>query len=344
MATFLKQSKFIISSAPGQAPSDLVGDDLIEEGADHELRQFTVPDGQHGRRLDIVLTGAISEFSRSYLQQIVESGMVKVNEVNVTKSSTRLRAGDRLVAELRPTPQTLAFKPEPMVLDTVFEDDHILVINKPAGLVVHPAPGNWSGTLLNGLLARDAGAGLLPRAGIVHRLDKETSGLMVVARTRQSMDALVRMIAAREVSRQYLAVGQKRWSGPAFQLVEAPVGRDPRNRLRMAVVDLSRQSGKLAATGIRLIQNGDHYCLVECALRTGRTHQIRVHMASLGHLLVGDALYGGAPAGGLARQALHAYHLAFMHPVTSQALTFRTPVPADMRGAMELLGLSYNSV
>ena len=325
------------------APSDLVGDDLIEEGADHELRQFTVPDGQHGRRLDIVLTGGLSEFSRSYLQQIVEAGMVKVNEMNVTKSSTRLRAGDRLVVELRPTPQTLAFKPEPMLLDAVFEDEHILVINKPAGLVVHPAPGNWSGTLLNGLLARDAGAGLLPRAGIVHRLDKETSGLMVVARTRQSMDALVHMIAAREVSRQYLAVGQKRWSGPAFQLVEAPVGRDPRNRLRMAVVDLSRQAGKLAATGIRLIQNGDLYCLVECALRTGRTHQIRVHMASLGHPLVGDALYGGAPAGGLCRQALHAYHLAFMHPVTAQALTFRTPVPADMLGAMKVLGLSYNS-
>ena len=325
------------------APSDLVGDDLIEEGADHELRQFTVPDGQHGRRLDIVLTGGLSEFSRSYLQQIVEAGMVKVNEINVTKSSTRLRAGDRLVVELRPTPQTLAFKPEPMLLDAVFEDEHILVINKPAGLVVHPAPGNWSGTLLNGLLARDAGAGLLPRAGIVHRLDKETSGLMVVARTRQSMDALVHMIAAREVSRQYLAVGQKRWSGPAFQLVEAPVGRDPRNRLRMAVVDLSRQAGKLAATGIRLIQNGDLYCLVECALRTGRTHQIRVHMASLGHPLVGDALYGGAPAGGLCRQALHAYHLAFMHPVTAQALTFRTPVPADMLGAMKVLGLSYNS-
>jgi 23S rRNA pseudouridine1911/1915/1917 synthase len=325
------------------APSDLVGDDLIEEGADHELRQFTVPDGQHGRRLDIVLTGGLSEFSRSYLQQIVEAGMVKVNEMNVTKSSTRLRAGDRLVVELRPTPQTLAFKPEPMLLDAVFEDEHILVINKPAGLVVHPAPGNWSGTLLNGLLARDAGAGLLPRAGIVHRLDKETSGLMVVARTRQSMDALVHMIAAREVSRQYLAVGQKRWSGPAFQLVEAPVGRDPRNRLRMAVVDLSRQAGKLAATGIRLIQNGDLYCLVECALRTGRTHQIRVHMASLGHPLVGDALYGGAPAGGLCRQALHAYHLAFMHPVTAQALTFRTPVPADMLGAIKVLGLSYNS-
>ncbi len=324
------------------APAEQAGDDLIEDGPDHELRKLTVPDGQHGRRLDVVLTGGISEFSRSYLQQIVESGMVRVNEAIVTKSSTRLRAGDQLIVELRPTPQTLAFKPEPMALDTVFEDEHILVINKPAGLVVHPAPGNWSGTLLNGLLARDAGAVLLPRAGIVHRLDKDTSGLMVVARTRQSMDALVRMIAAREVSRQYLAVGQRSWSGPAFQLVEAPVGRDPRNRLRMAVVDLSRHSGKVAATGIRLIQSGDHYCLVECTLRTGRTHQIRVHMASLGHPLVGDSLYGGAPAGGLFRQALHAYHLAFMHPVTSQALTFRTPVPADVRGAMDVLGLSYN--
>jgi 23S rRNA pseudouridine1911/1915/1917 synthase len=229
-----------------------------------------------------------------------------------------------------------------MLLDVVFEDKHLLVINKRAGLVVHPAPGNWSGTLLNGLLARDPGAGLLPRAGIVHRLDKDTSGLMVVARTRQTMDALVQMIAARQVSRQYLALGHRRWEGPEIRQVEAPVGRDPRNRLRMAVVDLTRNAGKSASTGIRLLQNCDRGCFVECTLQTGRTHQIRVHMASLGHPLVADVLYGGTQDAGLTRQALHAFRLAFSHPVTEQPLAFLAPLPDDMRVALQAWSLSYN--
>ncbi len=342
MATFLKQSKFIISTDPGDVPADESAEDLMEAGPEQELRQFAVPDSQHAQRLDRVLASLIPEFSRSYLQQGVESGLVTLNSVVVTKCALRLRAGDQVTVELRPTPQTQAFKPEPMPLEVVFEDPHLLVINKPAGLVVHPAPGNWSGTLLNGLLARDPGACLLPRAGIVHRLDKDTSGLMVVARSRQAMDALVQRIAAREVSRQYLALGHRRWTGPEFRQVEAPVGRDPRNRLRMAVVDLSRNAGKSASTGIRLLQNGEHGCLVECTLQTGRTHQIRVHMASLGHPLVADVLYGGAPAAGLARQALHAFRLAFNHPVTGQSLAFAAPLPPDIRAALQAWGLGYN--
>jgi 23S rRNA pseudouridine1911/1915/1917 synthase len=225
-----------------------------------------------------------------------------------------------------------------MTIDVVFEDEHLLVIDKPAGLVVHPAPGNWSGTLLNGLLARDSQAMLLPRAGIVHRLDKDTSGLMVVARTRATMDALVGKIAAREVSRQYVALAHRQWGGARVRHVDAPIGRDPRNRLRMAVVD----SGKPATTTFELLQEAEAGCWVRATLGTGRTHQIRVHMAHIGHPLVADELYGGAPAGGLARQALHAYRLAFDHPVSGRALEFHAPLPADLRQALGLWSLRYN--
>ena len=229
-----------------------------------------------------------------------------------------------------------------MALDVVFEDEHLLVVNKPAGLVVHPAPGNWSGTLLNGLLGRDPKAMLLPRAGIVHRLDKDTSGLMVVARTRAAMDALVAMIAARDVSRQYLALAHHAWTGPRQRQVEAAVGRDPRNRLRMAVVDLTHQAGKTASTGFTLLDNADKGCWVQCTLQTGRTHQIRVHMASIGHALVGDTLYGGHAVAGMERQALHAFRLAFEHPFTQAALEFYAPLPPDMTAALENWGLRYN--
>jgi len=338
----LKQTELIISTDPAQTALPGSSEDLGELGPEAELRALEVPAALHGERLDRVLAALVPEFSRSYLQQLVELGAVRVQGAPALKSAQRLKAGDALLVELRPTPQTQAFRPEPMALDVVFEDAHLRVINKPAGLVVHPAPGNWSGTLLNGLLARDAQAGQLPRAGIVHRLDKDTSGLMVVARTRQAMDALVQRIAAREVSRQYLALAHRPWTGPAERLVQSAIGRDPRNRLRMAVVDLSQHPGKPASTGIELLQNGEQGCWVRCTLQTGRTHQIRVHMASLGHPLVADELYGGKPAAGLQRQALHAFRLAFEHPVTGEALEFRAPLPDDLRQALAAWGLSYN--
>ncbi len=284
----------------------------------------------------------LSGFSRSYLQQLIAAGRVRRSGDASVKPSTRLRAGELLEIELHPTPQAQAFRPEPMALDVVFEDEHLLVVNKPAGLVVHPAPGNWTGTLLNGLLAHDAKAREVPRAGIVHRLDKDTSGLMVVARTRAAMDELVRRIAAREVHRQYLALGQGVWTGGVDRRVEAAIGRDPRNRLRMAVVDLNVQSGKLAATRFRLLQNAARGCLVQCTLETGRTHQIRVHMASLGHPLVADILYGGSAGAGMERQALHAVRLAFEHPVTGASMAFTAPIPADLGRALQTWGLRYN--
>ena len=260
----------------------------------------------------------------------------------VQKPSTRVRVGSAGTIELRPTQQSQAFKPEAMDLEVVHEDAHLLVVNKPAGLVVHPAPGNWSGTLLNGLLARDAGASRLPRAGIVHRLDKDTSGLMVVARTRETTEALVRLIAARDVRRQYLALAHRQWGGGGTRHVDAPIGRDPRNRLRMAVVDLAQHAGKTASTTFELLDNVDAGCWVRCTLQTGRTHQIRVHMASIGHPLVADTLYGGAPAAGLVRQALHACRLAFVHPVTAEPLDFRSSLPLDMAQALTEWGVRYN--
>lgn len=334
----MKHSELIISGAlAGEEPED-----SADTGPDLELRPLVFGAAQHGLRLDRALVELVPEFSRSYLQQLIDSGAVMVNGAVLRKPSTRIKAADRGSVELRPTPQSQAFKPETMPLAIVFEDEHLLVINKPAGLVVHPAPGNWSGTLLNGLLAHDAQALNLPRAGIVHRLDKDTSGLMVVARTRPTMDALVHAIAAREVGRQYLALAHRPWTGSARREVNAPIGRDPRNRLRMSVVDLERNSGKLARTDIELLQNCDQGCLVRCTLHTGRTHQIRVHMASIGHPLVADELYGGTAAADMRRQALHARRLAFTHPVTQQSLVFEARLPDDLRLALKQWGLSYN--
>jgi 23S rRNA pseudouridine1911/1915/1917 synthase len=296
----------------------------------------------HGERLDRALARLVPEFSRSYLQQLVESGAVRLRGVPATKPAQRVKAGEAGEIELRPTPQSQAFVAEDLPLAVLYEDEHLRIIDKPAGLVVHPAPGNWSGTLLNGLLAEDAQAAQLPRAGIVHRLDKDTSGLMVVARTRAAMDALVARIAAREVSRQYLALAHRPWVGNATRTVDAAIGRDARNRLRMAVVDAQQSGAKSARTDFELLANAEYGCWVRCVLHTGRTHQIRVHMASIGHPLVADTTYGGAPAAGLARQALHAYQLGFTHPVTGQAMRFSAPLPQDLRNALNAWGVSYN--
>lgn len=321
----------------------MIDSEEVEDAtAEVEWRKLSVSAEQHGARLDRALVDKAPEFSRSYLQQLIEAGLVTVNGQTVRKASVKAKAGDTLVIELRPTPQSQAFTPQAMALDVVFQDAHILVVNKPAGLVVHPAPGNWSGTLLNGLLAHDPAISVVPRAGIVHRLDKDTSGLMVVARTRAVMDALVQSIAARSVSRQYLAIAHRPWTGPATLTVDAAIGRDPRNRLRMAVVDLESQSGKTAKTDVVYIDNADTGCFVRCILHTGRTHQIRVHMASVGHPLVADAVYGGTCLAVMQRQALHAVRLAFAHPVTAQPLVFEVPPPEDFQALLTAWGLRYN--
>ena len=334
----MKNSGLIISS--GHDNEDL--EDRADAEPELELRPLVFGPAQHGLRLDQALVEMVPEFSRSYLQQLIQCGAVTLERPGACKASMRVKAVDRGNIELRPTPQSQAFKPEQMSLDIAYQDEHLLIINKPAGLVVHPAPGNWSGTLLNGLLAFDPKAVNLPRAGIVHRLDKDTSGLMVVARSRLVMDALIRAIAAREVGRQYLALAHHPCIGSTSRRVDQPIGRDPRNRLRMAVVDLGKYAGKLARTDIELVQNGDSGCLVRCTLHTGRTHQIRVHMASIGHPLVADELYGGAAAAGLQRQALHAFRLSLTHPVTHQQMVFCSDLPHDLNSALSQWGLSYN--
>lgn len=336
--TFLKNSGGIISGDP----SGMTLEDPEDALNAPEVRSFGVKPQAHGQRLDRTLADAAPEFSRSYLQQLLERGLVRCNGVVARKPAQKVRAGDLLQVELQPTQESLAFRPESIDLSVVHEDDDILIINKPAGMVVHPAPGNWTGTLLNALLARHPAFSQVPRAGIVHRLDKDTSGLMVVARHREAMDALVRAIAAREVHRQYVALAHGRWSGPATRRVDAPIGRDPRNRLRMAVVDLAQDAGKLAQTDISLLANLEDACWVRCVLHTGRTHQIRVHMASLGHPLVADALYGGKAAAGLTRQALHAEKLQLIHPRSGQPTTFIAQLPDDIRSGLDQWGLRYN--
>ncbi|WP_088282964.1 RluA family pseudouridine synthase [Ideonella sp. A 288] len=295
------------------------------DDAAHEWRHAVVPPDGHGQRLDHRLVIMAPEFSRSHLQGLVERGHAQVDGVVQTAASRKLKVGQRIDLELVPTAQSLAFRPEAMALNLVYEDEHLLVVDKPAGLVVHPAAGHWSGTLLNGLLAHHAGARMLPRAGIVHRLDKDTTGLMVVAKTLPAMTGLVRRIADREVRRIYLAlvVGEVKWAEAS---IDAPIGRDPGSRLRMAVV----ASGKPARTDVARLLATDGVTALRCRLHTGRTHQIRVHLAHRGFPLVADALYGGRPLRGLLRQALHATELAFEHPVDGRPMVFHSPLPADL--------------
>ena len=289
-----------------------------------------------------MLVAGVPEFSRSYLQQLLEDGAVSRMGLKQAKSSQKVKAGEVWTIELRATPQSQAFKPEKIPLHVVYEDAHLRVIDKPAGLVVHPAPGNWSGTLMNGLLGLDPQLTELPRAGIVHRLDKDTSGLMVVARTRLAMDALVHKIAARDIHRQYVAMSDRAWTSSKQKTVDLPIGRDPANRLRMAVVDLTRHSGKIAKTHFHVLSQNEQGSLVRCILETGRTHQIRVHMASLKLPLVGDTLYGGSIHALMPRQALHAERLSFDHPMSGQAMDFLSPLPADFQSLRQAWSLSYN--
>jgi 23S rRNA pseudouridine1911/1915/1917 synthase len=308
-------------------PDDLLGDAPPDDGP--ELRTHTVDVAGHGERLDKVLVTLAPEFSRSHLQGLVERGHVQVDGEVVALASRRLKLGQRIALELVPTAESLAFRPEPMALDVVFEDEHVLVLDKPAGLVVHPAAGNWTGTLLNGLLAHHALANALPRAGIVHRLDKDTSGLMVVGKTLAAVTALSREIAARTVRREYLALALGEIALGDVRVIEAPIGRDPVSRVRMAVV----AAGRPARTDVQALAVGGGVSAVRCTLHTGRTHQIRVHMAHIGHPLVGDATYGGRPLLGMLRQALHAHRLSFAHPVGRQPLDFQRPPPADLAAA-----------
>ena len=318
------------------------------EDADDARTQVRIEIGElfAGERLDKALSQLIPDVSRSRLQQWITAGAVRVNGATV-KSRHALVFGDVVEVEQQPAPDAAAFSPEPMPLDIVFEDDTILVLDKPPGLVVHPAAGNWSGTMLNGLLAYAPALAEVPRAGIVHRLDAGTSGLMVVAKTLPAQTALVRQLQARTVMREYWAVV---FGVPPLRgVVDAAIGRDPRNPLRFAVSRAA--TAKPARTHYaRLMtapQNGIELSWLTCRLETGRTHQIRVHLEHLGHPLVGDPVYrrklpahvaGGSGWRSFERQALHACRLSLSHPATRKQMTwFRAPA-ADLATLMQQLG------
>ena len=288
-----------------------------------------VPDTCAGQRLDKVLAVLFPQHSRSRLQQWCDEGLVSVAG-RVAGVRDKARAGDTVHVDVPLLPEEAAFAPEPMPLNVVYEDAALAVIDKPAGLVVHPAAGNWSGTLLNGLLARYPETAGLPRAGIVHRLDKDTSGLLVTARTLEAQTALVRLLQQRRVHRQYLALAWGR-AARAFT-VDAPIGRHPRDRLRMAVVP----GGKPARTDFVPLGAVDTrwgpLAALRCELHSGRTHQIRVHLQHAGLALVADAVYGGRQRSDLPlrRQALHAARLGFAHPVDGRPLDFVSPISPDI--------------
>ena len=315
-----------LQDAAISADADADGDE--GDDASIERRDSTVGAALHGERLDKAIVGFVPEFSRNHLQHLIKGGWVKLDGAAVTSPAQRVRAGQRVDVTLQPTEESRAYRAEALPIVVVHEDDDVLVIDKAAGMVVHPAAGNWSGTLLNALLARDPASAALPRAGIVHRLDKDTSGLMVVGRTLAAVTALTRAIAAREVQRRYLAIAhgtpaRDRWT------IEAPIGRDPKARTRMAIVG----SGKAARTDVERIAASKGLAALRCTLHSGRTHQIRVHLSANGLPLVGDRLYGGAPALGMERQALHAALLAFAHPRSGEPLAFESAPPRDFAHA-----------
>ena len=293
-----------------------------------------MPAALAGLRFDQALAQLVPQHSRSRLQDWIDAGKVTLDGA-VVAGKRRISGGERIVVDAVADAPALADAPQAIDFDIVFEDAAILVLNKPAGLVVHPGSGNRDGTLLNALLHHATTLAALPRAGIVHRLDKDTSGLIVVAKTATAQTALVRQLQARTVKREYVAV--VRGDLARATTVDAPIGRHPTARTTMAVV----ASGKPARTHVTPVERFDIATLVQCALETGRTHQIRVHLAAIGHPLVGDPKYGGRrgasgmPAFG--RQALHAARLGLVHPDTGKACTFETPVPADFAALLAAL-------
>lgn len=313
---------------------------MHEEAAEQEASTLTfhISAEDSGSRLDSYLAARINDWSRARIQRLIEDGDVLVN-THTSKPSYKLRAGDELEVELTP-PATVAFTPEDIPIEVIYEDDELIVVNKPAGLVVHPAAGIASGTLANALafhfqqLSTRAGA---VRPGIVHRLDKDTSGLIVVAKTEAAHENLADQFRAREVFKSYVALAHGRVEHDSGQ-IDQPIARDPRNRTRMAVV----RGGRPALSLYRVRRRYARFTLLDVEIKTGRTHQIRVHLQWLKHPVVGDAVYGDgrdktvqdarlrARINALNRQFLHAEQLAFHHPSTGELRRFTAPLPDNL--------------
>jgi len=317
-----------------------VGRSTVNEGIRRVAR---VPDDLAGMRIDRVLAQLFPEFSRARLQQWLRDGQVRLDRLPPRSPREKVRGGEEveLSAVIEPDER---WRPEAMPLNVVYEDESLIVINKPAGMVVHPAAGNRDGTLLNALLHHDPALAAVPRAGIVHRLDKDTSGLLVVARTLSAQHILAAQIQARTISREYQAVVVGVMTGGGE--VDAPIGRHPTLRTRMAVV----ARGRRAVSHYRVLERFRAHTHISVRLDTGRTHQIRVHMAHLRHPIVGDPVYGGrlrippacspelnAVLRGFRRQALHAWRLAVEHPTRGELMEWSADLPQDMRQLLTVL-------
>lgn len=323
-------------------------DDLEDQSQAQEPLTFVLDYAQTGERLDKVLARLMPDVSRARIQKWIESEAVDVNGTTVSNIRVKVAGGDELVVRPQLAPQDTAYTPEEGVpYEVIYEDDDIIIVNKPAGLVVHPAAGHWTGTLLNGLLFDFPELSRVPRAGIVHRLDKETSGLMVVARTEATQTDLVRQLQARTVGREYWAIVLG--VAPEAGFVDRAIGRDPRNPLKFCC--RGGQGSKPAKTHCRLVDvaeiEGRTLSWVACRLETGRTHQIRVHLTTVGLPLLGDPLYKTnasklpETAGIVAefsRQALHASRLRLRHPGTGKTVEWFVPPPEDMADVMDELG------
>jgi 23S rRNA pseudouridine1911/1915/1917 synthase len=300
-----------------------------------------------GWRLDRALAAVVPTLSRERLKALIRSGAVETRGAQVRDPAIKVK-GDESLRVAVPEPTPAHNEPQDIPLTIVFEDEHLLVVDKPAGLVVHPAAGNFDGTLVNALLHHCAGKlsgiGGVARPGIVHRIDKDTSGLLVVAKTDVAHEGLAKQFAAHSIDRRYLAIvnGVPR---AASGTIDAPLARSAANRKKIAIVEGKR--GKRAVTHWKRLEVLKDAALVECRLETGRTHQVRVHMASIGHPLVGDPVYGrsGKTRGkllkelGFHRQALHAAEIGFTHPVTKHKLSFTSPMPPDMQELKRALGV-----
>ena len=305
---------------------------------------LTIPNDLGGLRLDVALQRLLPEHSRSRLQAWIKDGLVTVAGLAST-SKSKVWGGEAVVVQVQIKPEQQAFQAENIPLNIVFEDQHILVINKPAGMVVHPAAGNWTGTLLNALLFHAPELKDLPRAGIVHRLDKDTSGLLVVAKTLAAQTNLVRQLQARTVKREYRAIvwGQIWRNG----MIDQPIGRDPRSRTKMAI----NRAGKPAITRYEMLERFSVQTYMRCNLETGRTHQIRVHMQYLKAPIVGDPVYGFrgiVPIRAMTqtlrdavsqfkRQALHAIKLGLLHPASNEFVEWQIELPDDMKALLEAM-------
>lgn len=290
-----------------------------------------IPEMYAGKRLDWVLAHLYDDYSRSQWQAWIKSGCVTLAGELVSRPRHVLKGGESLSVSASYEVMT-DFEPEAMSLDIVFEDEAIMVVNKPVGLIVHPGAGVYTGTLLNGLLAHDPLLKHCARAGIVHRLDKDTTGLMVVAKTPEAQTDLVRQLQARTVSRRYHALACGLMVG--VRDIDAPIGRHPKHRTKMAVVEVG---GKPAQTKVTVLKAFDRLTYIEAKLATGRTHQIRVHLAHIGHPLLGDPVYGKTMPFDFERQALHARYLGFIHPVTQKLVEFEAPLPEDFAQLLESL-------